>query len=402
MKKTILLTAIGMLLGAASLQAQTADIYITGSSAFRANVFNAVSNLYNPAPNINGGSGGVSSSSSRWTMSGQIPTLFGTRTINVHCSFNGSVQGVHGLYDNTDKSVFYANGTPGDTNLVTNTVSCAFSDVDSSSTAYALDPSSFYEKYCAVQPFVYVRSLNCPNTFTNITIQQLLTIMPNGQLPLSYLTGNPADASTPITLVNRSLDSGTRVSAYADALVSGSPAVYYWWTNGTPNYILTNVYLGPSLYSYGYVGGGDVKNVLIIPHVNNVAIGYLGLSDAKGVNGGANILSYNGAYPSSDIKTGSSVPAAPSFDAVRNGQYSYWAYEVLGWPKTVSAPDQNISSADLKLFCRTLSGYDSTLNNFVGGVGSLDYDISIQPTKVAVRLGDMNVSRQSVGGPIAP
>ena len=402
MKKILALAALGGLLGAASVQAQTADIYITGSSAFRANVYDSVKALYSTLTSENAGSLAVSSGNSRWTMSGQMSSLFGSRTIIVHANFNGSVQGVHGLYDSTDKSIFLKNATASDIVLVTNTATCIFSDVDSSSTAYSLNPASFIERYVAVQPFVYARSLNAPTSITNVTIQQLQTVMPNGQLPLSYLTGNTNDVTNNITLVNRSLDSGTRVSAYADAFVTGSPQIYYWLTNsGVTGYYLATFNLGPALYGFGYVGGGDVKNVLIINDAKNIGFAYLGLGDAKSVNGGLNILSYNGFYPSSDIKTGSAVPTAPSFDLVRNGQYSYWAYEVFAQPKTVTAADQNITGTDLTSFCRKLAGYNSS-ETFVGGVGSIDNDIATLPTKTAVRLGDMTVTRPSVGGPIAP
>ena len=64
-----------------------------------------------------------------------------------------------------------------------------------------------------------------------MSIQQLQTVLPNGQLPLSYLTGNPADLASSITLVHRSKDSGTRVTAFADAFGTGlAPQVYYWNT----------------------------------------------------------------------------------------------------------------------------------------------------------------------------
>jgi hypothetical protein len=75
---------------------------------------------------------------------------------------------------------------------------------------------------------------------------------------------------------------------------------------------------------------------------------------------------------------------------------------VLAWPKTLTAGDQNIGATDLKTFCQKLSGYDAD-GNFVGGVGSIDDDLSKMTTgRLAIRLGDMNVLRQAVGGAIAP
>ena len=407
MKKILTLSALGCLLGAASVQAQQKDIYITGSTAFRTSAYAAVKNLYTTFTSENHGSVAVSSGNNRWTMSGQISGLFGSQAVVVHANFNGSVQGVHMLYDTTDKGVYLKNATASDTTLTTNSATLAFTDVDSASTAYPLNAASFIERQVALQPFVYVRSLNCPATVTNITIQQLQQFMPNGYVKLSYLTGNLNDAGTNVYLLNRSLDSGTRVTAYADALLSVStPTIYYWQTNsGVANFYLAINNLGPARYGYGYVGGGDVKaqlNAGGAANANNISIGYVGLSDAKGVNSGQNILAYNGTYPSTDIKTGATVPNLPSYDSTRNGQYSFWAYEILAQPKTPGG-DNTINASDTLAYARKLAGYDSSNpENFVGGTGSIDADIQSLTTRVALRLGDMNVLRTSVGGPIAP
>ena len=406
MKKILALSALGCLLGAFSAQAQK-DIYITGSTAFRTSAFFAVSNLYSTFTAKNSGTGTFDPAASRWTTLGQISSLFGSQTVTIHANFNGSVQGIHALYDVTDKGIYYKNSTLADTVLTTNTATLAFTDVDSASTAYPLAAASFIERQVAIQPFVYVRSLNCPSTVTNITIQQLQQFMPAGVVKLSYLTGNTNDASKNCYLLNRSLDSGTRVTAYADASVSGSPTIYYWRTNGAiSSYVLATNNFGPALYGYGYVGGGDIKAQLNAGgtfNSNNIAIAYLGLSDARGVNGGANILTYSGVLPSSDMVVGGgTVPATPAYDYSRNGQYSYWAYEVLAQPKTPGG-DNTINATDILSFTRKLAGYDtSNPENFVGGAGSIDFDVSTLTTKNAIRLGDMNVNRTSVGGPIAP
>lgn len=405
MKKILTLTALGCLLGAVS--ANAVDIYLTGSTAFRSSAFFAVSNLYSSGLTMNNGSGTFNAASSRWTTSGQMSSVFGSQNVVIHANFNGSVQGIHQLFDVTDKGVYLKNSTPADTVLTTNTATLAFTDVDSASTAYALSSASFIERPVALQPFVYVRSLNCPATVTNITIQQLQQFMPAGVVKLSYLTGNTNDAGTNVYLLNRTLDSGTRVTAYADAKVSGSPSIYLWLTNsgGIGNYYFTNLVYGPSLYGKGYVGGGDVAAQLKAggagaPNANNIAIGYLGISDARGVNGGLNILSYNGVYPSTDIKTGAAVPSAPLYDSARNGQYSMWAYEIIAQPKTPGG-DNTINGTDVLAFTRKLCGYDNT-ETFIGGAGSIDFDVSTLATRNAIRLGDMNVGRASVGGPIAP
>ncbi len=78
--KLVLSMALG-LAGASSLVASTVDVYITGSTAFRANVFTACTNLYTGgAPSVgvffadaaHGGSSSGSSAGS-WVMSGNNP-----------------------------------------------------------------------------------------------------------------------------------------------------------------------------------------------------------------------------------------------------------------------------------------------------------------------------------------
>jgi hypothetical protein len=403
MKKILTLSTLLGLLGAIPLQAAQKDIYITGSTAFRANTYNAIKALYGggfgsewPNPGASG--------NSQWTMTGSMG-IFPGDTVTVHANFTGSVQGIYSLYNHSDTKVYFA-GTA-DATLTTNTATVALSDVDSISTSYPLDPASYRELYVAIQPFLWVRNTAASTSITNVSFQQLQSFMPLGKIKLSYFTGDIVnDSSKNIWLVNRSLDSGTRVTAYADSYVSGSPIVYYWNTNAalyggkTNQFVVATNYLGPALFSYGYVGGGDVVNAMNLATTN--AMAYLGISDSKNVNGGQNVLAYDGAYPSSDIKTGSAIPAAPSFDYVRNGQYSFWAYECLDYPKNTSYTGQNISAADLDTFCRSLGGYDSSYNFVPDSAGSIDHQINLGATKVAIRLGDMNVSRSAVGGPIAP
>ena len=52
MKKSLLLPLALGLAGTTLLQAATVDVYITGSTAFRANVYTACTKLYSPAPSI--------------------------------------------------------------------------------------------------------------------------------------------------------------------------------------------------------------------------------------------------------------------------------------------------------------------------------------------------------------
>ena len=78
-------------------------MYITGSTAFRANVYAACSKLYSSAPTIyygsvaNGGNGSLNSSDSSWVMTGSpVATLtnFSGDTLKFTGLFTGSIQGL--------------------------------------------------------------------------------------------------------------------------------------------------------------------------------------------------------------------------------------------------------------------------------------------------------------------
>jgi len=356
MKKILTTLVLGGLLAAANVQA--VDIYITGSTAFRANVFRAITNIYganltsqNPA--------GDASGKNQVTWSGTAPALFGASPVNIYASYNGSIAGVQALVQNQTLQ-FLSSSTAGDTNLVGHQADVALSDVYQISTPYT--SSTLSDTNVAIQPFAYVKSVTTPASVTNITIQQLKAFLPNGFLPLSYFTGNSSDDAATMFLVGRNADSGTRLTSHADALFTGSPLLF------EPN---ASCVWG---VSPGFSSGGGVAGVL--NGTCGPAIGYLGLADAKTVAAGANILTYNGVLPWKGALT-----ATPDFTPVIKGQYSYWSYE--------------------HLFIRSgLSGNIPTFRDRLAG--EIDNDIAtIQPV-VAVRLSQMKVTRANDGGPITP
>jgi hypothetical protein len=95
------------------------------------------------------------------------------------------------------------------------------------------------------------------------------------------------------------------------------------------------------------------------------------------------------------------------FTPVSNGTYSFWAFEVLAYPKSTqwaSVLGQNLDYASqfTPLVNRFLATYTGTPIN-----GSIDYEIQLSKTAApayatAVRLSEGNVSRSAVGGTIAP
>jgi len=322
--------------------------------------------------------------------------------LTIHALWNGSVQGISALA-NKDALVFLASATPGITILVTNTASCALSDVFSAPTLYSLSSGSFLEKKVAVQPFVFVKSVapGGVQSITNVTWQQLVTLLGSsgGSAPLSYFTGKSADVATNVYLIHRTLDSGTRVTTVQEAKYIGSISVnYYDPTSDSYSPATTN--RGPAVFGPGYVGGSDVKTVLQATGAGNQSIAYLSMADAKGVTGvnWGKMLAFNGNYPIAGYIPGT-APLTNDYTPILFGKYSFWAFEVLDSPKTSqwgTYTDQNLSFSQLTAIMNKLSGT---------GTGSIDNEILLSQaagTATAIRLSDIQVSRPAVGGVIAP
>jgi hypothetical protein len=188
MKKTLLLLAALGLASAAKLTAGTVDVYITGSTAFRANVYTASTKLFNGAtPTIyygdtaHGGAGTLNSKDTSWVMTGTPITgltnvysggsggLPSGTTLVVHGLFTGSIQGLKAV--ETQQQLVWAKptGTPNTSTGVTystNAATLAFSDSDNAACPYIVT-GNYEQEAVAVQPFVIAKA-NAANGVTNI------------------------------------------------------------------------------------------------------------------------------------------------------------------------------------------------------------------------------------------
>jgi hypothetical protein len=405
MKKILTMAVLGGLFAASTLQAQV-NIYIAGSTAFRANVFRAIQYAYDGhasatimPPNAGTGTG-------TYTTTGTMNSLFGSQTVTIYCFFNGSVQGLNDLKNNT--SLTFTNAGGGGTVSAVPTIT--FSDVDASSTLAAGVPVT--ETHVAVLPFVYVRNYYCPTTVTNITTKQLGSLWTSGLLKLSMFTGNSADDTSNIYVTGRNKDSGTRVTAAADALYTGAHKYWGFNTTATTTWALMSENLNGLIYGTGYSSGGNEAIALTnqnatVSSVGVGCVGYLGLNDALTVagsstgganakpNGGGNcsIIAYDGFLPMNNytISTSGSptqVPAYPDFTPIIKGQYSFWSYECIEMLNTHTAGDNTYS-----YYTNMVSGLDYDLSQAEANSGTSQ---TYGPV-TAIRLSEMKVSRPSVG-----
>src|ERR1039457_3896545 len=105
------------------MQKTQVDIKITGSTAFRANMFLGITNLYGAnLQNENpGGPTADNSGANRVTYRGTIPSLFGSSSVTVYTDMGGSIQGIHSLVLNDNQTFLLdpTNSAPDATNTFT-------------------------------------------------------------------------------------------------------------------------------------------------------------------------------------------------------------------------------------------------------------------------------------------
>lgn len=346
--------AVGLTVAA---QAQV-EIRITGSTAFRATTYAAIRNLYganltgqNPAHDASG--------KNQVTWAGTIPALFGAQTVTVRASYSGSVEGIQSLVLGNNET-FLASATAGDTNTVAGPADIAFSDVFQSTTDFTSPVLS--DTKVGIVSFAWVRSVTTPTTVNNITHQLAQQFLATGDLPIGQFTGDLSQTQD-IYLVGRNKLSGTRITAQADCGYGGNADAQLWQLDGAGGTVGTTF-----VQSSGFSSGGNAAAVLKVAGAANPSLSYLGISDANGVNGGANLLTFNG------------VPFSVS--NVWNGTYSFWAYEHAFLKPSVGA--------NAKKFVQDAAGLKTAI------------DTLLLTSTGNTALSKMKVARNADGGPIFP
>jgi hypothetical protein len=439
MKKTLLLTLAAGLVGATPLLAT--DLYITGSTAFRANVHDACLKLFSPAPTeytgtpATGGDTKTGNAAAQWTMTGtpigSITAISGTLTI--HALFTGSVQGIQTVEQNT--KLLFLKGTDA-TTIVTNTPTIAFSDCASASTPYPAT-GNFSEESVAVQPFVMCKAVPVNNALTNInnvSWEQLKYAIQAGRIPASAWDNLPADHNNYIYLIERTQDSGTRRTEFAQELDGFNQSAIIYNYDSTNNVFykasgtLAGTFGGVNIgivgapgngnanlnWGQGYVGGGDIKTELGYNNAANQAIAYLSFADAKGVTGvnWSQVLPFNGVWPTAAGAGIHGNTGTNDFSPITLGMYTCWANEVVIYPivdpSSINS-DQNLTAAQLgnQTTTGTILGVLDAQTKFNGGSpipGSLENEIELSKVggATAIRLSDMTSFRFSLGGTITP
>jgi hypothetical protein len=358
MKTALIASFAGIgLLAANSAHAQV-TINISGAVAFRDTAYRAIRGLYGAnLASENPDTPATPSTSLRVTWTGQIPSLFGEQAVTIHAYYNGAVAGIQDLTGNRDVR-YLSSSTPGDTNTVLLKSDVAFGSVFQQSTPYTtpvLEDHRF-----GVTPVFFVKSSTAPAGLTNITVQQYRTLAANGALPGWFFTGNTNDTDL-IYYISRDPTAGQRVIVQRENGFSGTP-IFYQWDTTAQKFVADPT-------------GRNSTQIRDALKVSGPAISYLTGVDAVNVNGGANILAFNGVRP---------VPGAYSstsndLSAVAYGQYTQWGYEHI---LNLTTASQNVKSFRDKL------------------LAAIDQDL--QSSAHSLPISKVHVERSAEGGPLSP
>jgi hypothetical protein len=335
MKINKTISALGIALGVASVAKAQQPVYITGSTAFRLQVYNGLRDMGLTFQ------AGATGSDNNFNFTGTINNnTIGTITngsagasVQIICAFSGSTEGLNSLinkvspvYTNTSGAAFsYPNGAD-----------LSFCDVQESSTVYAGDPvnelssvdgvASNFGAGVAVVPFAWAASADTAGKIANVTPYIVNDIFVNGIESLSFFDGVASDSTANVYLVGRTNDSGTRITAQLTVDFDPSQPINQYAVNG----LLTSV---PATGTYqtvgnnGYSSGGNVAKALSVTGAGD-AIGYVAMSDAANLKAGAIPINYEGCSPFVGA-TWTANSTAWNLPGIENGQYTFWSYEHL-------------------------------------------------------------------------
>jgi hypothetical protein len=374
------------LISAASAQT---TFRITGSTAFRAAVYQSILNIMAPGF-VYGYSGTSLSGSSQAIFTGNTT---GGNNVIIKTSFSGSVGGISTLAKNltigpsgtftggggwlVNSTAQSTGGTPSvplvfDTPAVTADI--AMADCYQKSTPTKFHTPLLTDNTVGVVDFEWVltpgtAALGTVNAKTNLTNAEIADSLVNGTLTLSQLSGNAGDTES-VQAVGRDSDSGTRIQALACSKsgINAKLKQYQPLFNGAttptqpppaPGTQITGAALWPgytlNTINYpvgdeGYSGGGSLAGAVKISHSGsfptyaNWFLSYLGINDAATITNGI-VLKFNGTVFSNAN--------------VEDGKYKYWGNEHLFYRTTFTGVGLTVAGllvTDIKTNTASVSG----------------------------------------------
>jgi hypothetical protein len=384
--KALAASALALALVSAA-SAQTTTIRITGSTAFRAAVYQSIENILNSGF-VFGYTGTTLSSASQAIFTGSI----GSNSVIIKTSFSGSVGGISTLAKNltigtggtfTGGGGWLVDSTPqstgGTPNAPANFDSPVTADIAMADCYQVSAPTKFRtpklkDNTVGVVDFEVLvvpgkTALGTVNTGTSISSTEIDDALVKGTLKLSQLSGNSGDTEA-VQAVGRDSDSGTRIQVLAcsgigvgaklkqfQPLFDGNttptqpppaPGTQVTGAAHWPAYVLNTISYPAG--DEGYSSGGSLSAAVNVTHsggrptYNNWFVSYLGINDAAHVTNGI-VLQFNGVTFSAG--------------AVENGTYTYWGNEHLMYRSSFSGEGLTVAgllTTNIKTVTASISG----------------------------------------------
>jgi len=373
MKLTSKLLTAAALLVSAQL-ASAVDIVITGSTAARSTTHaTLLADTFDAAPSYIWSGSTSFGSSTRSLFKGNIN---GTPT-NVLCSWSGSGTGIQTVAAQTGVQVIdpateiSSNEYVASPTYTTAAPQFAMSDVFQSSTAYTTP--ALVNTNAFVIEFVFITNPGGNAAGITNMSEQLMNKLygSSNPVPLSYITGDANDSpesASPnpgaayVFATGRDSGSGTRITALAETGYGVSNAVNHWrlkdnltdvtglmlWPDVTTGFTSKESLSSTNLVGNGgYNSGGEIGRILALP---SSSVSFHDSSDTTWSSGSpigqVRLVSYLGV---SDKKAGNEeltyCGTAYSSENIRNGKYTFWAYEHLYDKGSLSTAEQSFKTA---------------------------------------------------------
>lgn len=383
--KVILAAALGLGLAGYSY---ADDIYLTGSTAMRGNVFNTLSaanSVFSGTPQVTTWAPGTGSGATYMDFVGTLKGGSGTTTI--HCDWSGSEAGLQNTAGRVE-AVFSADAPNGQQNAsspsttVNSGVDVSMAD---NAQAFSRTPSPVLTgAKVGVITFKWVRN-NGVWTGTNITDAQIQQAL-GGYCPIGVVntstSGSTNNDSTSYVYVSGRDDlSGTRVNAFGLTGYGIFNPPNQIELDGSGNMVEVGG-AGSGIYEgdYGFSSGGTLAASLTGSTATSTdqinggtgfsVLAYLGYSDAAtAIGDGCTELTYDGV--------------AFSIPAIEEGNYNYWGNEYI-----YEAPSADWNSTQV----------GTLFSDMVSAIPNYCYPNN-GASAAAISVGVMNCQRS---GPLSP
>jgi hypothetical protein len=344
-------------------------IRITGSTAFRSATLTAIKKIFDVSPAVKFGYVGASETGAGKSIYvGKI----GGNDFTIKASWSGAVGGMYAVVSG-DTSVKYledggttlsaALTTAGTANLSDNAAAAGVaSDVcmmDHFQSTTPFNSTTLTTTDVGIIGFKWMANKGAPASLTNMTQQLAQVLYQNGTASLATFTGDSADSAKLVWAIGRDADSGTRLQTHQESGIGYNSTVVQWTATASGGNVTSHVLavngsavpaavaaLHPNAGDGGYNSGSSSTGLAsIFKNTTTVAlddgnggtkfgyyVGYAGVSDADGaIAAGAKELTWNG------------VPY--SVANVREGKYTFWGYEKLGYLPSINATKKSVADA---------------------------------------------------------